>query len=170
MPNYYSADKLVGDFPTLLEEGLKDPAARDLCALECYANEPLYAKPDSQKDFILWEAKMNDENPDGIKIYKSESACARHPWVFNLFLGKVGFVRFPFNAFDSVESTSLSWGTIEKTLQVTDKGGVLLELPRWSTASRSCFVLIPESSDQLVPGLYFVIFIVVCAVTVRISV
>ena len=35
--------------PAMLAEGLAGFASRDFCALECLANDPLYAKPDSQK-------------------------------------------------------------------------------------------------------------------------
>ena len=75
--------------------------------MECLANSPLYSKPDSQKIFMLWEAR----NGNGISIHCSPDAEHTHPWLMRLFV-LPDKVRFPFNTWDSEESFSLSPSTI----------------------------------------------------------
>ena len=141
------ARKLWSEIPTLLAEGLKD-APRDFGALECLANDPFYAKPDSEKIFLLWEVKLSPE--DGILVETVPGGWKHHGWVYRLFTGP-GFVRLPFNTWDSDDTASLSWATITPGLCSEDYEKRLLQLPRWSTASRSCLALIPENAGTLDP-------------------
>jgi hypothetical protein len=141
--------------PGKISDGLK--GCRDLCALECLANDPRYAKPDSQKIFLLWKAKnivWRTNNVPAITIDVIEGFTEKHPWVASLFIG-TDFVRFPFNTWDAKTKNmsgiagSLSWESIREDLKKEKFEDELLQLPRWSTASRSCFVMIPEHADNL---------------------
>ncbi len=126
--------------------GLTGRAARDFCALECLANEPTYAKTDSQKVFLLWEVAKTE----AIEINASPDCMEKHPWVHSLFVvqrGRTTFVRFPFNTWDTDPDQSLSGKSIEIVPKWVYQNGYLL--PRWSTASRSCLVMIPETIAQL---------------------
>lgn len=142
--NFKSASKLWSAIPKLCKEGLEGWPARDFCALECYANDPKYAKPDSQKTSILWRAK----NTEDIKIETITGFEAKHPWVSQLFISDE-FVRFPYNLWDSLTGPSLCWDTIKYDLVDPDITQNLIPLPRWSTASRSCLALIPEDLKAL---------------------
>ena len=105
------AKLLWAAIPGLLREGLES-APLDFGALECLANDPLYAKPDSLKFFVLWEARLAPE--DGIKIETVKGGWKHHSWVYSLFTGP-DFVRFPFNILDSDLSSSvssISWATV----------------------------------------------------------
>lgn len=146
MPTYNQQDavKIWDNIPTDCSNGLQGQATRDFCALECLANAPLYAKPDSQKEFLLWEAK----NTDAIRIETTTGFATKHPWVKALFISE-DYVRFPFNTWDSGPSDSLSWLTINEELRAEKFEERLRILPRWSTASRSCLALIPEDASQL---------------------
>ncbi len=133
---------------------------RDFCALECLANAPLYVKPDSQKIFLLWEAKclrtvQNEVGKDieGVKIEIIPGAERKHGWVCSLFIAIRSqlVVRFPFNTGDASDWDCLSWNTIHRNLVTKDYKERLLQLPRWSTASRSCLALIPEKAGTLAP-------------------
>ncbi|NEP05415.1 MAG: hypothetical protein F6K34_11660 [Okeania sp. SIO4D6] len=154
----HDAQQEWNKIPDKIEKGLKT-APRDLCALECLANDPLYAKPDSEKIFLLWEAKNEskidmgqDQQIEGIRIECIEGINQKHPWVVKLFFGD-NFVRFPFNTWDALlgdgDETSLNWLSIHEYLlpnKIKDpkqfKVYPFYSLPRWSTASRSCFALI----------------------------
>ncbi|HAC65166.1 MAG TPA: hypothetical protein DCF68_16960 [Cyanothece sp. UBA12306] len=166
------------DFKTIQEfiEKNLEKAPRDLCALECLANAPEYAKPDSKKIFLLWEAKKLDKitikditngldkEIEGIKIECIDNIKDKHPWLLSVFVPPEGeVVRFPFNTGDTTVGNSLSWITIRPKL-VSDQPfnnpeqvqKFLLNfienldiLPRWSTASRSCFALIPVNHGSL---------------------
>jgi hypothetical protein len=141
--------------PKKISDGLKD--CRDLCALECLANDQRYAKPDSQKIFLLWKAKnivWRTNDVPAITIDVIEGFTKNHPWVASLFMGE-DFVRFPFNTWDAkTQKTvggerSLSWESIRADLKKENFEDELLQLPRWSTASRSCFVMIPQDAATL---------------------
>jgi hypothetical protein len=123
-------------------------APRNFCALECLANDPLYAKPDSQKMFILWAAKPDAD----IRMEVIPEIRAKHPWVLKLFMGQYygDFAHFiPFNTWDTERGESLSWERIEPSLLLYNSVRKMPRLPRWSTASRSCLVLIPEDPAKL---------------------
>ncbi len=126
---------------------LYDPAPCDFCALECLANDPFYAKPDTDKVFILWEAKLSENC--GIVIEGGLRARRKHEWVHDLFIDdEKHVVRFPFNAWDSdLKGKSLSWETVNPRFVTVTPNRYLL--PRWSTASRSCLALIPQFIQQL---------------------
>ena len=133
-------------------------APRDICALECLANDPFFAKPDSQKVFVLWEARSDiqmlwdgDKLIECIRIDMIHKARLNHRSVIDLFLGPK-FVRFPFNPYDTDQGESLSWYTILDEFKVDGWEKKILQLPRWSTASRSCFSLIPKRVETL-PGI-----------------
>jgi hypothetical protein len=138
------AKQLWSAIPTILAAGLKD-APRDFGALECLANDRFYAKPDSEKIFLLWEAQLGE----GIKVETVPGGWKHHGWVYGLFMGP-GFVRLPFNTWDSDVTASLSWATIASEHSENYEQR-LLQLPRWSTASRSCLALIPENARTLDP-------------------
>lgn len=141
------ARQLWEAIPRLLSEGLES-ARHDFGALECLANDPSYAKPDSLKFFALWEATR--VLGDGIMIEVVPGWSKRHLWVYKLFVGPDS-VRFPFNIEDSDATYSLSWATIEPPLSDEDREQARWKLPRWSTASRSCLALIPENVRALDP-------------------
>ncbi|MBN1210878.1 MAG: hypothetical protein JXB05_38875 [Myxococcaceae bacterium] len=136
------ANQRLGGIPALARQALRE-AARDWIALECLANGRDYAKPDTQKRFVLWEARKTGL----IHIELGENVQAEHAWVLRLFLPINTFVRFPFNSGDSSQTDSLSWHSIDQSLLKPD--GQLYELPRWSTASRSSVALVPQNIAQL---------------------
>ena len=139
------ARQLWEAIPDMLREGLES-APHNFGALECLANDPYYAKPDSLKFFALWEARH--EFGDDIKIEVVPGWSKHHAWVYNLFVGP-DFVRFPFNIEDSDPTLSQSWLMIEPPLSEDQRDQARVKLPRWSTASRSCLVLVPESDRAL---------------------
>ncbi len=133
MPPPYNQQKartMWTSIPLKLAEGLR-ARPRDFCALECLANDPLYAKPDSGKMFLLWEAKRHAD----IVVEETPSARVKHPWVYSLFVG-ADFVRFPFNTWDADQGDSLSFASIRPNLLNDEWMTHLRCLPRWSTASR----------------------------------
>ncbi|MBU2983856.1 hypothetical protein KO528_00705 [Saccharophagus degradans] len=146
MPTYNQQDAISiwDNIATDCTTGLNGQAGRDFCALECLANAPLYAKPDSQKAFLLWEAK----NTPAIKIETITGFSTKHPWVHALFITEK-VVRFPFNTWDSNPQNSLSWATIDQDLLTDTVTENFRLLPRWSTASRSCLALIPQDATAL---------------------
>lgn len=142
------AKNIWDKIPKKCKHGVKT-APRDFVALECLANDSLYAKPDSMKMFLLWEVKRN-----GVKIETSPNLSSKHPWVYKLFI-QSQFVRFPFNTWDTEIGDSLSWATVRQNLLPNNFHERFSILPRWSTASRSSLALIPENANKLpviVPG------------------
>jgi len=122
-------------------------ANRDIVAYECLANDPLYAKPDTEKSFILWEVPKKTK---GIVITEGDNVQTDHKALYKLFVTP-DVVRFPFNVADSElgGGKSLSWYDAIVASGVDGQGIVFRRLPRWSTASRSCFALIPDDIDAL---------------------
>jgi hypothetical protein len=118
-------------------------APRDWIALECLANEQAYAKPDTEKCFVLWEATQNG----AIEVVEAENLGNDHPWLRALFLPPNGVVRFPFNTGDSGARDSISWDSIARNLRPAQPR--FWELPRWSTASRSSVGLVPQLIGSL---------------------
>ncbi len=136
--------------------------SRSLVTLECCANAPAYAKSDLVKQFVLWSAKRQGkiESPQSgwlrrkkskeikIDIIEAEGVREQHASMYQLFV-QDDFVRFPFNLDDySPRARSLNPESIQYALQDPDQQTAFL-LPRFSTASRSCLVLIPESVEHL---------------------
>lgn len=110
--------------------------------LECLANEKAYAKSDTQKGFILWEAVRHGD----IHIEIGQNVQTEHRWMVNLFApGRT--VRFPFNTGDSNAAQSLSWDSVRANLR--KPGGRFFVMPRWSTASRSSVALVPRNIVEL---------------------
>ncbi|GAB4526082.1 MAG: hypothetical protein Tsb0020_43960 [Haliangiales bacterium] len=109
----------------------------DWITLECLANNADYAKSDTRKRFILWEATTFSS----VHVTEAANLRVNHPWLAKLFLPNGATVRFPFNTGDSSEIESLSWWSASR---IRKRGGRFYELPRWSTASRSSVALIPE--------------------------
>lgn len=126
---------------------LATKAGRDIVAYECLANDPLYAKPDTEKSFILWEISKKTR---GIVITEADNVSRDHKALYKLFITGTA-VRFPFNVADAElgGGKSLSWYDAIVAAGVESKDIKFYRLPRWSTASRSCFSLIPESIDAL---------------------
>lgn len=111
---------------------------------ECLANDPLYAKPDTEKKFILWEAQG-----EGIKIETVDDLKTNHKSLYDFFVidENTKQVRFPFNSGDSTLYESLSPKTINGNKE-NNKNEVYYSIPRWSTASRSCLALVPHKNNQ----------------------
>jgi hypothetical protein len=128
----------------------KASGGEDWCFQECLANDPSYAKPDSEKDFILWEAKGSS-----IEISSIANLERDHPWVWSTFIINAGSkqVRFPFNPFDvSGLTINLTWQSAaeleapqEIEFLAPGGDGHLYRIPRWSTASRSSLAFIPQN-------------------------
>ncbi|MFY0529115.1 hypothetical protein ACN28I_40120 [Archangium gephyra] len=118
----------------------------DWVANECLANNPKYAKPDAEKQFALWEA----QGPS-IEITAIEGLEKEHPWLLRLFVidGTKGQckVRFPYNIWDSAVGMSICPDNLvaPKTTLLSQQVRVLR---RWSSASRSCFTLIPSELPE----------------------
>ncbi|MEM9490549.1 MAG: hypothetical protein AAGC55_15485 [Myxococcota bacterium] len=137
-----AARRAWAEIPQLQTNGLQ-ATPRDWVALECLANSQAYSKSDTRKRFVLWEARRTGD----VVVTAAPNLHAEHPWVEQLFLPGAGRVRFPFNPGDSSLTDSLSWESISEALRLAD--GQLRDLPRFSTASRSCLVLIPEQLNDL---------------------
>lgn len=128
--------------PRACTEALSD-APRDWIALECMANEQAYAKPDTEKAFVIWEATRGDT----IEVAEAENLAVDHPWLRALFLPGGGVVRFPFNSGDSGARDSISWESVEPNLRPDVPH--FWRMPRWSTASRSSVGLVPQLVGSL---------------------
>ncbi len=130
--------------PKMLGDALTG-SQRDFVTLECCANAPLYSKPDTQKEFLLWEVRRTEN----IHIELAEGVEQNHPWLYALFIKDQNVVRFPFNTGDSEVADSVSWGLIQQDLLTDDCLQRLRTMPRFSTASRSCLALIPQNIRDL---------------------
>lgn len=120
--------------PGLCQQGLR-ATPRDWIALECLANEQMYAKPDTRKRFLIWEAlKTNDT-----RVRIGDGAKIEHGALIRFFVTG-DRIRFPFNPGDSDPQHSISPTLIRNNLRVQ---GTVREMPRWSTASRSSVALVP---------------------------
>lgn len=135
----------LSNIPSFIEALSKDSGGLDWCFQECLANDPRYAKPDSEKEFILWEAEGRSIEIDYIPGLNEE-----HPWVWSTFIidAPAKKVRFPFNNFDVNDlSINLTWFSV---MELEDDRTKLAEeahfykIPRWSTASRSCLAFLPK--------------------------
>jgi len=137
--------------PGLIEKALKS-TPKDFVALECCANGQAYAKPDTLKWLLLWEASRKD--PDGkelIEIDYAEDVPAKHQWMYELFI-QDDFVRFPWNSGDCSPGESMDWHSIDPNLARVKAVEDVRLLPRFSTASRSNLALIPETFEKLSTG------------------
>jgi hypothetical protein len=116
---------------------------------ECWANDRRYSKTDAEKKFVVWEAKgagiqIETVDDDTLDIVQTE-----HLALYRFFVvdATQNHVRFPFNSGDSQLGMSLSPSSIQPNLPVQNLTGVPagnhIIIPRWSTASRSCFALVP---------------------------
>ncbi|ACY18707.1 hypothetical protein [Haliangium ochraceum] len=133
-----------GTLPALVPMAMAD-TPHDWITLECLANDVLYAKPDTQKRFVLWEANLLRLNPRPVVTWAT-GARVSHPWLATIFQPNMHTIRLPFNTGDSSERSSLSWISARN---MRLQGGQFFELPRWSTASRSSVALIPNALNRL---------------------
>ncbi len=135
----------------------RNGAADDWVYNECLANDAYYAKPDSEKVFILWEAKGSS-----IEITTCEDIAENHPWLYSLFVLKTKnqaggpWVRFPWNSGDSSAGMCICPANVNTegqaqpldgrihTQAVVPQNNQYVTLRRWSTASRSCLGLVPK--------------------------
>ncbi len=138
------ANQRLGGVTALKRQAVRD-APHNFVTLECLANARDYAKPDTMKRFVLWEARRTGL----ISVEIGDNVRRDHSWVVNLFLPVLNTVRFPFNSADSSETESLSWASIDQNL--LKPGGRFFSMPRWSTASRSSLALVPRSLVELTP-------------------
>lgn len=132
--------------------GLLNAAPTDWVANECLANDARYAKPDAEKYFLLWEAKG-----PSIEITALDGLEQEHPWLFALFViddtpGR-SRVRFPYNPSDSVQGMSICPVCLPADNSTELLATDVRALRRWSSASRSCFALIPQVVPAPVDGL-----------------
>lgn len=148
----------------LCKKALKDHE-RHFVTLECCANGKAYAKPDTLKKYLLWPAKKVKDlfqesvigeaqgsdslNSNAIQVTYLEGVQKSHRSLYELFVRK-DFVLFPFNTSDSRCLSSISPISIDEDLRDIDllKANTWI-LPRFSTASRSCLVLIPDNLEKL---------------------
>ena len=148
---YKNAKECWEAIPGLIEKALES-AGRDFVALECCANGQAYAKPDTLKWLLLWEASRKD--PDGkelIEIDYADDVPEKHRWMYELFI-QDDFVRFPWNSGDCSPGGSVDWYSIDPNLSRVKAVEDVRLLPRFSTASRSNMALVPETFEKLSTG------------------